>query len=187
MTDLDVEVVHPVTGEKLDHLDTRPPETVAEVVDALRKHIAVAKAMLLLAERELRHRVDVKTGGFNRVAIFGEWEVQDHPARRREWDPDDLEAVLRELVDDGVVTAGEVTEVALHRHHIGVDDGELAARGQPGRTGITGCRLRLQGGGKQPRCAQCGRAADETTPANLAHSPSRWIGALPTALADFIL
>jgi hypothetical protein len=142
VTDLDVEVVHPVTGEKLDHLDTRPPETVAEVVDALRKHIAVAKAMLLLAERELRHRVDVKTGGFNRVAIFGEWEVQDHPARRREWDPDDLEAVLRELVDDGVVTAGEVTEVIRHKTEVnGAEAASLERRlAGPPLEAIKACR-----------------------------------------------
>lgn len=150
MSDLDIEVVHPLTGEKLDHLDTRPPETVAEAVVALREHIAACKAMLLLAERDLRRRVEVKTGGFNPIAIFGDWEVQDHPARRREWDADELEGVLRYLVDEGVVTAGEVTDVIHHKAEVsGVAARSLEERlSGPPRKMVENCRKWVSKPGK---------------------------------------
>jgi hypothetical protein len=74
-------------------------------------------------------------------------------------------------------SAHDIAERAVHRHHIGVREGELAARRQPRRAAVAAQRLRHQRRGKQTRRAERGSAANEITPAQFAHGPlPEWIG-----------
>jgi hypothetical protein len=104
-------VVHPGTGELLDSLDAQPPEVLADALYVLRqRHSDLRKAERAL-EDELRRRV----GNRDRtVFLFGSYEVTAKPEFRRQWDGDELEAVLRELLDRGTLQAAELTEVIRH-------------------------------------------------------------------------
>jgi hypothetical protein len=107
----DVAVVHPQTGELLDALEAQPPAVLAETLLALRERVAELRAMQGAVEDELRRRL---AGRERTVVVFGDYEVEARPSFQRQWDADELEGTLRELLDQGVVHAGELTEVIKH-------------------------------------------------------------------------
>lgn len=101
-------VAHPLTGEVLDDLDQQPPELLAHALAAVReRRDALAAGEKLLAE-ELRRRLKILD---RKLVVFGDWEVESATGNRSEWDGDELEPVLQELVDGGVIKAGEIADV----------------------------------------------------------------------------
>ena len=108
-------VIHPHTGEILDGLDQQPPEVLAECLHAVTARQQALKASADLLDAELRRRLQIR--GRN-VADFGEWTVQLEQGREAVWDGEQAERVLRELIDEGVLRAGELTDVIEHpRRH----------------------------------------------------------------------
>jgi hypothetical protein len=107
----DVVVAHPVTGELLDALEAQPPTVLADALLALRERQQQLRAMERSVEAELRRRL---AGRERTIIVFGDFEVQARPAARREWDADELEVALRELLDRGAVDARDLTDVIRH-------------------------------------------------------------------------
>lgn len=107
----DVAVVHPSTGEVLDALDAQPPSALADALLALRERHSELRKMERALEDELRRRMATRGRA---LLVFGDFEVAVRAGRKSEWDADDLEATLRELLDQGTVQAGELTEVIRH-------------------------------------------------------------------------
>jgi hypothetical protein len=101
-------VVNPRTGELLQQLSRQPADTLADTLDAIRERQAELKAMIGALEDELRRRLDMRGRS---TAVFGEWEVQRDSTREAVWDVAEAEGVLKQLVDDGVLRAGELTGV----------------------------------------------------------------------------
>lgn len=104
----EIEAVNPATGEVLEHLDQQAPEALAEALDAINNREAELKRWRAPIEAELRNRL--KHRG-RRLVVFGDWEVSNRPARKREWDADDLERVMGELVNSGIVRPAELTGI----------------------------------------------------------------------------
>jgi hypothetical protein len=104
----DIEAVHPGTGEVLDNLDRQPPETLAEALDLCRAREAEAKKWAGAIEAELKRRLKTLD---RRFFVFGDWEVEAPVTGQYEWDAPELEAVLSDLIAQGIVRAGEVTDV----------------------------------------------------------------------------
>lgn len=103
-----VVAVNPDTGEVLEHLEQQPPEVLAEYLDAVNRHQARLKDWNSALQGELRRRLKLRR---TRLIVFGDWEVELTRSRSRDWDADGLEPVLKQLVDEGVVRAGDVTDV----------------------------------------------------------------------------
>ena len=115
----DLVVAHPVTGELLDNLDSQPPAVLAEALFELRARKARMRTSERALEAELRRRVELRERA---VHIVGDYEISAKPESRREWDADELEGVLRELLDRGVVHAGELTEVIRHETFVSASE-----------------------------------------------------------------
>jgi hypothetical protein len=111
MTDEQVVVAHPVTGERLGDLTTAPGAVLAEVLFELRDRSRKWRAMQAALEGELQRRAALRD---RTVLVFGDFEVSAKTPNRSEWDGDALEAVLRDLNDQGVIQAREWTEVIHH-------------------------------------------------------------------------
>jgi hypothetical protein len=109
--DPDTVVVHPNTAEVLDHLDQQPPEVLAECLHAVTARQATLKASADALDAELRRRLQIR--GRN-VATFGDWTVALEQGREAVWEGEQAEEILRELVDEGVLRAGELTDVISH-------------------------------------------------------------------------
>jgi hypothetical protein len=107
----DVVVAHPVTGELIESLEAAPPAMLADALLALRERQQQLRAMERQIEDELRRRL---AGRERRVIVFGDFEVEARPASRRQWDGDELEGALRELLDRGAVDARDLTDVIRH-------------------------------------------------------------------------
>jgi hypothetical protein len=101
-------VVHPGTGEVLERLDDQPAEVLAEALVAVRARQEEAKRWSDALEAELRRRLQLRQ---TKLAVFGEWEVEAAAGRESVWDAEQLEGAMRELVDEGVVKAGDVADV----------------------------------------------------------------------------
>jgi hypothetical protein len=103
-------VVNPRTGQLLEQLSKQPADLLADTLDAIRERQAELKAMVGALEDELRRRLDMRGRS---TALFGEWEVQRDTTREAIWDVAEAEGVLQQLVDGGVLRAGELTGVIL--------------------------------------------------------------------------
>lgn len=106
-------VVHPMTGEcyPVPGLDAVPGEWLADAWVALREQHSRLRKMQAAIDAELRRRLDVR--GRSRM-LLGEFDVAVEQRRESEWDADELERVVRTLIDEGVVDAREVTELIRH-------------------------------------------------------------------------
>jgi hypothetical protein len=104
-------VVHPATGELLPALDTQPPERLAEMLFAVRELQARLKDFGVLVEDELRGRMETRG---RRLWVVGDYGLGLESRNESVWDGEELEGVLRDLVDQGVVTAGELTGLIRH-------------------------------------------------------------------------
>lgn len=111
----------PVTGEVLE-LDATS-DVLATCVDEFKRREAQYKAWRRLAEDELAARLAAHN---RRRVTVGEWEIElESLGRARVWDTVELEQTLGELVDAGVLHAGELT--GLLTPQPAKLDGKLAA------------------------------------------------------------
>jgi hypothetical protein len=100
-------LANPATGEVID---------VAEYDDlgllTLRAEMARlavgAREVIAAIETDLMVRMDVRGQSYERAGSF---EVRLRSGRSRVWDPDDTEAVVRDLVGQHVIEAADVTEL----------------------------------------------------------------------------
>lgn len=106
----EVSVFDPRDGEFID-TSTAPAERVADVLHAVREREAALKAARAELEAELRRRLEVRQ---RKTIVFGGFEVTLDGGRESVWDPDELERTLRDLVDEGALSAGELTGVIRH-------------------------------------------------------------------------
>lgn len=108
-------VVHPVTGEVLVaadiELETLSPDTLAEALLVAREHESQVRNVRVAIERELKARALRRE---SKRWLLERFEIAVKPVRESVWDPDELEATVRELVDRGVVDAGEWTDLIRH-------------------------------------------------------------------------
>jgi hypothetical protein len=108
-----------VHGERVgtpDELEQLPVERIAEVMlelDEVGKRMRETRALL---DAELARRLDVR--GRDKLVI-GEYELHRKSRNTSEWDADELELVLRRLVDEGVVDASELVGVITHETVVG--------------------------------------------------------------------
>jgi hypothetical protein len=98
-------------GELLERLEQLSPGTLAEIHVAITEQQASLKDAKAQVDDELRRRLEFAG---RKLDIYGEYEVALESTRESVWDPDDTEAALRQLVDDGVLHAGELTGVIHH-------------------------------------------------------------------------
>ena len=108
MTGTDLAPVDLETGELLERLDEQPAETLAKALALVIEREAEAKRWHEALEAELRNRLKIRQ---TRLAVFGEWEVEASVSRESVWDRDELEGVMRELVDGGVIQAKDATGI----------------------------------------------------------------------------
>lgn len=108
MTDSDVTPVHLGTGEVLERLNEQPADTLAEALHLVLEREAEAKRWADALALELRRRLKIRQ---TKLAVFGEWEVEAATSRESVWDAAELEAALEQLVEEGVVRAGDVADV----------------------------------------------------------------------------
>jgi len=122
-------VVHPSTGEYLGDahaLEQAPPELLADAFAAIERRMSELREMRKLLDHELARRLDIKD---RKRWTWGDYEVSLEGGRRREWDGDQLEQVVRDLVDAGVIGAGEVTDLIRHETNVsGTAGNKLRAR-----------------------------------------------------------
>jgi hypothetical protein len=107
-------VIHPSTGVVLGDapgLEAQPAEILAECFAVVDEQMARLRAMRGLLDHELARRLDEKD---RKVWPVGDFEVSLKGGNSREWDGDELEAVIRDLIDGGVVNAAELTGLIRH-------------------------------------------------------------------------
>jgi hypothetical protein len=103
-----------VHGERVgtpDELEQLPAERLAEVMLELDEASKRMRATRKLLDAELARRLDVR--GRDKLHI-GEYELHRKSRNESVWDGDELESVLRRLVDEGVVDARELVGVIAH-------------------------------------------------------------------------
>jgi hypothetical protein len=103
-------VVHPLTGELFTEqlLHQEPPESLADLLLALREHQSQVRKAEALVSAELERRLALRD---RRKWLVGEFEVEQGSRNSRVWDGDMLAAVLDELVAEGVATASELVGI----------------------------------------------------------------------------
>jgi hypothetical protein len=138
------EVVDPSTGE-LILLSTRSTDLLVDLILELRARVQSYTAWRKAAEAEIRKRLEAEG---RRIAVVGDHELSVEASRGRAWDPDDLGLVVRELLDEGHLVAGEVTGLLRKETKV---DGRLAQSllgrltGEP-KSRLEGCfRWELKG------------------------------------------
>jgi hypothetical protein len=105
------EVINPATGELMDRLDQAPTETLAEVYGAVRAQQVRLEDMRRALKGELQNRLEVR--GVARMTV-GAYEVGESHGWRSKWDGQQLEAVVRDLLDAGVITTRDVADLIRH-------------------------------------------------------------------------
>jgi hypothetical protein len=130
-------VFHPRTGELIDPRDA-PTETLAEALLLLRDRARDLRRMTTLLDGELRERMAEQHPG--RIWCIGDYELR----RRNEavWDAEELEGVVRDLLDRGELMQHDVT--GIFRHEITISRsaaGRLLDRLHgPARDAVQACR-----------------------------------------------
>jgi hypothetical protein len=118
----DLVIVDPRDGTLLEDLTDEPTDQLAIVAIELKAREQHLKAMRAAVEGELTDRV--QAAGRRSVQASG-YQLQVDSGRTRVWDPEDLEDCLRELVDQGTLTAGELTGLITHSVQV---DGKRAQK-----------------------------------------------------------
>ena len=129
-------VAHPATGEVLD-VHGATGDQLAEWHQQMRMLKAAADETLKDIDAELRQRMGERT-----LWPAGEWEISVEGANKSVWDGDELEPVLRELVETGVVQAGDVTEVIRHETTVSAREAGRLVKQLTGRArdAVEACR-----------------------------------------------
>jgi hypothetical protein len=135
----DAILAHPATGEIIS-IAGAPPAVLADAWTALRERERQLKEWRGLVEDQLRILLAVRQ---RRGAWpVGDFEISVKGGRYSEWDGEQLEIVLRELVDDGVVLAGEVTDVIRHETTVSASAADRLSRRLAGEAhrAVEACR-----------------------------------------------
>jgi len=103
-------VINPSTGELVD-LHQAPVEYVAEVYLQVREQQTRLEDMRRQLKAELQDRLEIR--GVAKM-VAGDYEIGESHGTRSVWDGQQLEAVVRDLLDQGVVELRDV--VGLIRH-----------------------------------------------------------------------
>jgi hypothetical protein len=109
MTDI---VIHPSTGEILGDLQAAPLEVLADTYLHLQDRERQVKEWRQLLAVELQARLVIRQRS---VMVVGDYEIRHEVGNESVWDAEELEFVLRGLVDDGVITASEATGVIVRK------------------------------------------------------------------------
>jgi hypothetical protein len=104
--------IHLGTGEILDDLPSAETEMLAEALELLRERRGELELMRKAVETELAHRLTVKALPRGRVWVQGDFGLRFK--NRSEWDADELEGVLRHLLDEGELTSRDVLGLIEH-------------------------------------------------------------------------
>lgn len=104
-------VVHPATGEVLDELASQPPEVLADAYLAVKDELARLEAIRRALRAELQQRLTIR--GVARMTV-GDYEVGQSHGRRSVWDGDELEHVVRDLLDAGAITHRDIDGLIKH-------------------------------------------------------------------------
>jgi hypothetical protein len=134
------DVVHPLTGEVLD-VAGLDGNHLAELHDQLVAVGRLQRQAVQMTGDELRQRF----GGRRNPVVTGGWEVSI--GGKSEWDADELEGVLRDLVETGELHAGDVTEVIRHITTVaGKEANSLVKRlSGPAKDAVERCRSYVPG------------------------------------------
>ena len=129
-------VVHPATAEVLDTANAGGDQ-LAQWHDQLAAIKRAADVALKDVDNELRRRI-----GDRKLWAAGEWEISLTGSNKSEWDADELEAVLRDLVAHGVVHAGDVTDVIRHETIVSAREADRLSKQLTGaaHTTVENCR-----------------------------------------------
>lgn len=107
-------VIDPRSGELLGNarnIEALGDETVADVRVAIKERIGELRKMLEAVDTDLARRLEIRG---RRRMVAGDFEVSYQARRESVWDADELEDVVRGLLDSGVLAAGEVTGLITH-------------------------------------------------------------------------
>lgn len=122
-------VANPQTGVALGDaraLEAQPPEALAECFAVIDEQMKRLREMRKLLDHELARRLDGKQ---SRRWTWGDFEVSLEGGQRRRWDGEQLEEVVRDLIDQGTVDASQVTDLIRHETNVsGTAGNKLRAR-----------------------------------------------------------
>jgi hypothetical protein len=140
-------------------LSQQPVARLAQALDTIRCRQTDLKAAAAEIEAELRRRL--RQHDRTTVVLDG-WEIAVESGNESVWDSDELEGVLRDLVDNGVVTAGELTGIIRRDPVVSrTDANRLAARlSGAARAAVEACRTWRQ---KSPGRVRVTRSVPQVT------------------------
>jgi len=115
-------VIDPQTGEVFDTPADLPTDRLAELAYRLRAAEADRKLWRRAIDDELRARLE-RDG--RREAVVGDYALSVTTGRSRVWSADELETAVRDLIDTGVLHAGEITGLIRRETKV---DGRIAAQ-----------------------------------------------------------
>lgn len=130
--------IDPRDGRVLADLHDEPSDGLADLVLELKGREADLHAWRRLLEDELRDRL---AAGNRTIAVVGNYEIAYRPSRESVWDPDDTEAALRALVDEGWITASEATGIIETKREVRRSNAKrlLGRLSGPARDTLNGC------------------------------------------------
>jgi len=160
------QVVDPRTGEVIDL--TLNPDRLAGITYELDHHRRQVVDALKLIEDELRRQMGERT-----LWPVGDYEITLEGANRSEWDAEELEGVLRDLIDRGEINAGAVTEVIRHETVVSAREaGRLVKQlTGPARVAVERCRTWQRQRGRL-KVRDASESSEETTRGDEDSSPT---------------
>jgi hypothetical protein len=100
-------LVDPRNGEVID-LGAAPSDQLGELILECRIRKDLLETWRRAATDELLRRHD-------RLTVVGDIEIRPDHGRGKEWDPDDLKGVVLDLIDQGVLSASDVTDLITNQ------------------------------------------------------------------------
>jgi hypothetical protein len=113
--------VDPRDGRVLGDMTVEPSTVLADLVLELKRRESELRSWRDVVEAELRGRLAAE---HRRLAVVGDYELRVDSGRG-EWDGDELEGVLRALIDDGTLAVRDVTGIVTRQTKV---DGHAARR-----------------------------------------------------------
>ena len=110
MSSTEIIPVRPSTGEVIDVNNAATDQLAAARLELEAREKAF-KQMRAIVDGELRRRMNAAE---RRMVVAGDYEVRVVDSRTRDWDGDDLEAVLRLLLEQGRLGPQEVLGIISH-------------------------------------------------------------------------
>lgn len=154
---------HHILMQIVRDIDLKPDELLANAVDLIRQSVAEEKKILELVEDEIRRRMELKD---RKLAVWGDYEIALESSNESVWNAEELETTLQDLVDDGILRAGELTEIIDRTPTVRRREADRVAKrlsGQP-RAAVEACRVwRVKGGRARVRVTKSVELVPEET------------------------